>query len=206
MRTGYRVSRNNVNYCFFFFSSRRRHTRYWRDWSSDVCSSDLERPDSIFDLTDPRWKGRVAAPNATNASWIGFLSELRLIAGEARARRWLEGMKRNDLAVLGSHGDVRRAVGSGEFDVGLVNHYYVELEREEGSPVTSVLTDQGRGEMGVVVNAASGGIVAGAEHPENARRMLDFLLSPAAQREFAGRNHEYPVVPGVPAPGLRPLE
>ena len=31
-------------YCkkfFFFFSSRRRHTSYWRDWSSDVCSSDL---------------------------------------------------------------------------------------------------------------------------------------------------------------------
>src|SRR5947209_16678858 len=30
-----------VVYFFFFFSSRRRHTRYWRDWSSDVCSSDL---------------------------------------------------------------------------------------------------------------------------------------------------------------------
>src|SRR5258707_11498650 len=29
---------------FFFFSSRRRHTRYWRDWSSDVCSSDLRSP------------------------------------------------------------------------------------------------------------------------------------------------------------------
>src|SRR3712207_8615567 len=29
---------------FFFFSSRRRHTRYWRDWSSDVCSSDLGGP------------------------------------------------------------------------------------------------------------------------------------------------------------------
>src|SRR3712207_8976063 len=28
----------------FFFSSRRRHTRYWRDWSSDVCSSDLRYP------------------------------------------------------------------------------------------------------------------------------------------------------------------
>src|SRR5438445_1731933 len=26
----------------FFFSGRRRHTRYWRDWSSDVCSSDLD--------------------------------------------------------------------------------------------------------------------------------------------------------------------
>src|SRR5882757_10554849 len=30
------------NAVMFFFSSRRRHTRYWRDWSSDVCSSDLK--------------------------------------------------------------------------------------------------------------------------------------------------------------------
>src|SRR3712207_8347694 len=33
-------------YYVFFFSSRRRHTRYWRDWSSDVCSSDLSRIDA----------------------------------------------------------------------------------------------------------------------------------------------------------------
>src|SRR3712207_9552719 len=30
-----------MSFICFFFSSRRRHTRYWRDWSSDVCSSDL---------------------------------------------------------------------------------------------------------------------------------------------------------------------
>src|SRR3712207_5255501 len=37
--------------CFFFFSSRRRHTRYWRDWSSDVCSSDLRATvRAIWDL------------------------------------------------------------------------------------------------------------------------------------------------------------
>src|SRR3712207_5565159 len=39
----------------FFFSSRRRHTRYWRDWSSDVCSSDLcfetSRPTTHSDPT-----------------------------------------------------------------------------------------------------------------------------------------------------------
>src|SRR3712207_8659814 len=37
--------------CFFFFSSRRRHTRYWRDWSSDVCSSDL---DQAYVMSIPR--------------------------------------------------------------------------------------------------------------------------------------------------------
>src|SRR3712207_7737435 len=35
---------------FFFFSSRRRHTRYWRDWSSDVCSSDLACLDQLPNL------------------------------------------------------------------------------------------------------------------------------------------------------------
>src|SRR3712207_7833644 len=37
----YGICDRNEICLFFFFSSRRRHTRYWRDWSSDVCSSDL---------------------------------------------------------------------------------------------------------------------------------------------------------------------
>src|SRR3712207_7246687 len=61
----------------FFFSSRRRHTRYWRDWSSDVCSSDLvyydyakgagngallpDRSRSSF-VFDPRWDKRPWPP------------------------------------------------------------------------------------------------------------------------------------------------
>src|SRR5438445_13396398 len=40
----------------FFFSSRRRHTRYWRDWSSDVCSSDVVirgvNDDELVDLIE----------------------------------------------------------------------------------------------------------------------------------------------------------
>src|SRR5204863_1877734 len=36
-----RISSCCFYFCFFFFSSRRRHTRSLRDWSSDVCSSDL---------------------------------------------------------------------------------------------------------------------------------------------------------------------
>src|SRR5437762_4905989 len=35
---------------FFFFSSRRRHTRYIGDWSSDVCSSDLSRCETSAQL------------------------------------------------------------------------------------------------------------------------------------------------------------
>src|SRR3712207_7111216 len=52
----------------FFFSSRRRHTRYWRDWSSDVCSSDLNRNSirefvTIHRGTDDRWETRIGSGN-----------------------------------------------------------------------------------------------------------------------------------------------
>src|SRR5687768_18349486 len=55
----------------FFFSSRRRHTRCSRDWSSDVCSSDLSRartagwvftPRDVFELKTVRRLADVAVP------------------------------------------------------------------------------------------------------------------------------------------------
>src|SRR5690606_41077015 len=39
--------------CCFFFSSRRRHTRFSRDWSSDVCSSDLRTPPDTQAIRSP---------------------------------------------------------------------------------------------------------------------------------------------------------
>src|SRR5437763_2406415 len=45
-----------MHVCFcFFFSSRRRHTRYIGDWSSDVCSSDLRNP---LRSPPPKYRGR----------------------------------------------------------------------------------------------------------------------------------------------------
>src|SRR3712207_973711 len=73
----------------FFFSSRRRHTRYWRDWSSDVCSSDL----------GPGGAGRRARRGADRAAAV--------------PRRELHG-RRPDLLVRGRHaGRVRQPVRGG---------------------------------------------------------------------------------------------
>src|SRR5690606_40302389 len=49
-------------YClFFFFSSRRRHTRFSRDWSSDVCSSDLYRWKRMAEQNYDWWRRRLEA-------------------------------------------------------------------------------------------------------------------------------------------------
>src|ERR1035438_8799041 len=44
--------RRGMRSCVFFFSSRRRHTRCLSDWSSDVCSSDLQLPE-VRDIAMP---------------------------------------------------------------------------------------------------------------------------------------------------------
>src|SRR3712207_1652315 len=56
----------------FFFSSRRRHTRYWRDWSSDVCSSDLS------DLSD----AELATFPTSYITSLRMLNRVRIAEGE----------------------------------------------------------------------------------------------------------------------------
>src|SRR5690606_40396499 len=84
--------------CFFFFSSRRRHTRFSRDWSSDVCSSDLAKiqPGHQF-MQFPAGAGKhlvvalasallgEAAPQVPDLAAVGR-SEERRVGKECRAR------------------------------------------------------------------------------------------------------------------------
>src|SRR5690606_40115925 len=82
-----------ILYCLFFFSSRRRHTRFSRDWSSDVCSSDLEpfSQGAVADLIvvlQESDKGRWRLPGAWLAARLAFPRAigLALIAEAFRQR------------------------------------------------------------------------------------------------------------------------
>src|SRR2546429_1707406 len=59
-----------MSFFFFFFSSRRRHTRCSRDWSSDVCSSDLDfvKKDDGIQMTS-HLLGELAAFFIANVAW-----------------------------------------------------------------------------------------------------------------------------------------
>src|SRR5258707_13502278 len=71
---------------FFFFSSRRRHTRYWRHWSSDVCSSDLfsDRPGNQHSVDGDDSGGQVAGPVAEGPKVCAHGTSA---AGDARTDR-----------------------------------------------------------------------------------------------------------------------
>src|SRR5262250_3438468 len=71
--------------CFFFFSSRRRHTRYLGDWSSDVCSSDLDpAPSAAREETGgPQAVSRV---EGMTLAYVDTRSEERRVGKECRSR------------------------------------------------------------------------------------------------------------------------
>src|SRR5947209_13881126 len=86
-RSLYTHTPNTKRECDFFFSSRRRHTRYWRDWSSDVCSSDLEQPgaQARVELVVPRRVERVrhVEPSAVERELDHLRPAVQLAAGVA---------------------------------------------------------------------------------------------------------------------------
>lgn len=166
-----------------------------------------EAPQSIFELSDPKWKGQVAAAGSTNGSMQAQIAALRLLIGEQETEAWLQGLLDNEVTFFGGHTDVRKAVGAGEFKLGLVNHYYYHLQQAEGSPVGVVYPDQGEGQIGLITNATAAAILKGAPNLPAAQAFLDFLISAEGQELFAGLNYEYPLRRGVALrPGVAPLE
>lgn len=164
-------------------------------------------PVSIFDLADPKWNGQVAAVGSTNGSMQAQIAAMRQLLGDEATEEWLRGLLANSVTFFGGHTDVRKAVGSGEFTIGLVNHYYYYLQKEEGSPVGIVFPDQGAGQIGLITNATAVGIVNGASNPQGAQALVDYLLSQDGQKLFAELNFEYPLAAGVPLHAeVEPLE
>ncbi len=175
-------------------------------YNADLVSDD-ELPTSIFDLTDPKWQGQIAAAGSTNGSMQAQIAALRQLIGEEETEAWLNGLIANDVTFFGGHTDVRKAVGAGEFKLGLVNHYYYYLQQAEGSNVGIVFPDQGEGQIGLITNATAAAVINGAPHVEAAQAFMDFLVSPEGQKLFAEQNYEYPLLPGVEVhPDVPPLD
>jgi len=161
--------------------------------------SEGELPDSVFDLTDPKWKGRIAMASGLEASVVGWISSLRELVGDTETDDFLKGLTDNEIEVLANHSLVRKAVGKGEFAAGFVNHYYYHLEKAAGSPVGVIYPDQGTDDVGVLVNAAGAGIIKGAKNRDAAERFMDFLIQEETQDLFAEANFEYPTIVEVEA-------
>ena len=164
-------------------------------YNPDRVSAD-ELPQSITELSDPEWQGRIGwAP--TNGSFQAFVTALRVAQGDDAARTWLEGMQANDTQVYEKNSAIVQAVAAGEVDAGLVNHYYLFAARKDTPDIRAENYYFPDGDIGSLINVAGTGIVATGANQEAARTFVDYLLSPKAQQYFAEQTFEYPLVEGI---------
>ena len=177
-------------------------------YNTDELSED-EVPDSVFDLTDPKWKGKIGiAP--TNASFQAFVTAMRLDAGEERTRQWLEDLMENEPKFYEKNTPVVEAAASGEIQVGLVNHYYLYLVKEElgdDAPIANKFLPGD--DPGALVSVAGAGVLEGADNEDAAVRFVEFLLADEQQRFYTeeAAEAEIPLVEGIePKEGVPSLE
>jgi iron(III) transport system substrate-binding protein len=179
-------------------SARARVLTYDPD---EVAEADL--PTSVFDLTGPEYRGRVAvAP--TNGSFIDFVSGLRQISGDDAAREWLEGMAANESPNYANNNAILEAVGRGEVPMGLSNHYYLARALEEDPDLSARNHFFADGDPGSLLLVTAAGMTATSERRADAERFIRFLLSEDSQRYFAEETLEYPLAAGVEPAGDLP--
>lgn len=157
-----------------------------------------ELPNSIWELTQPKWRGRVGwAP--TNGSFQSFVTAMRLLEGDTKALEWLQAMRNNGAVVYRNNTAIVEALGRGEVDIGLTNNYYLYrfLADDPNFPVAHHYT---RGDAGSLINIAGVAILDTSRNAQDAQRFIQFLLTNNAQNFFARETKEYPLVEGIPAP------
>lgn len=161
---------------------------------------------SIFDLADPRWKGKVAIPNAGSEYLQAGVSVIKAAKGDEPTQRFLQGLKTNaGSLVFGKSSQIVEAVAKGQAAMGVVNHYYLfrYLDEHPDAPIALQMLDQQEGGLGAIMNVAGAGILKHSAHQAAARQLIEFLASPDGQKLFADLNKEYPLHPQVaPDPAL----
>jgi len=160
--------------------------------------TEADLPDSIFGFTDPEWSGRIGwAP--TNGSFQSFVTAMRVIEGDDRAREWLEGIQANEPNVYDGNSAALEAVAAGEIDIAFINHYYLFQRLAEDPETTAANYFVTDGDPGALVNVAGAGILGTAPNAEGATALVDYLLGEEAQAYFATETFEYPLIEGVTA-------
>lgn len=168
--------------------------------------TDIELPQTIDEVTDPRWAGQVGvAP--TNGSFLAFVSAMILERGEDATLEWLEALAANDPQDYPKNSPIVAAADTGEIDGGLVNHYYLLRLRAEGEGDNSENWFIPAGDVGTLVMPAGAGIVGDTDRLEAAEQFIEHLLSAETQAYFAANTFEYPLTDDIAHPeGLPALD
>jgi len=166
-----------------------------------------ELPESILELAEPEWAGRVAF-SPSGADFQAIVSAVLELEGEEATAQWLEGLAANG-EVYDGNNLVLEAVNAGEVDAGIIYHYYWYRDQAEAGENSSdsALHFFGDQDAGAFVSVSGAGVLASSDKQEDAQAFVEFLSSVEGQQALADSYAlEYPLNPEVQLdPPVKPL-
>lgn len=165
------------------FYDRRSETPHWVGtdaWASAVCfnkiegaNHEVEEPKSWKDLIKPEYKGMITMPNP-NSSATGLLAIVgwMKIFGEDEAWTYMDALHENIAQYVHSGSKPCRMAATGEAVIGIAYPAPGVKAINDGAPLSVVIPEEG---VGSEVEGVA--IVAGAQHPDAARKLADFAAS-----------------------------
>jgi iron(III) transport system substrate-binding protein len=158
-----------------------------------------ERPTSIYDFRDSRWKGRCGIAKPLFGTTATHAAVLFATLGEEEAKNFFNDVKEN-AQVLAGNKQVALAVAAGQLDWGITDTDDAIIEVEGAKPVAIVYPDQDDDEIGTLFIPNTLALIKGSPNPGAAEDLVDYLLQPSVEAKLAeGPSAQIPLNPAVDA-------
>jgi iron(III) transport system substrate-binding protein len=181
------------------FAARARVILY----NTELVKAD-EVPKRVADLADPRYKGRVAIARPLSGTTFTHAAILFSRWGEEKARAYFKALKENNVKIASGNAHARNLVQDGEIAICLTDTDDANGAFIKGRPVEMVYPDQGADGDGTVVIPNTVAMIKGGPNPENAKKLIEFLVSAEVEAMLArGESVQMPLRPGVSPPSGR---
>ncbi|MGO9110127.1 MAG: extracellular solute-binding protein [Thermoguttaceae bacterium] len=144
-----------------------------------------QRPQSIDDLTEVKWKGRIGMAKPLFGTTATHAACLFAAWGDEKARAFFDKLKANEVKILSGNKQVAQGVSSGEIDFGVTDTDDAYEEIQAGRPVEIIYPDQGDERLGTLYIPNTLAVIKGSPHTAEARKLVDYILSPQVEARLA---------------------
>ncbi|MHC4475852.1 MAG: extracellular solute-binding protein [Planctomycetota bacterium] len=155
-----------------------------------------QAPRTLEDVLDRRWRGKIVMAAPEFGTTGGDVASWFVHYGIDRATEILRQLKANEIRLVEGNSTAVRMVATGQADICFTDTDDVYAGVRNGWPVAMNYLDQGGDGPLTIPNTA--GVINGAPHPEEAKTLMDFLLSEKAEQMLAeSDSHNAPIHAGL---------
>ncbi len=176
-----------------------------------VYNPDLIKPEDlprhVSELTAPQWKGKAVIAKPLFGTTATHISTLYHLWSPQKGRNFLRDLQKNKIGITDGNASVVRLVAAGEFPFGLTDTDDVFMGMKAGKNIAWSTIGQSPEHPGSLLIPNTIAMIANAPHPDAAKKLIDFILSPAVERKLRDcDSHQIPLHPDIaPPPELNTL-